>query len=68
MLGLFLFGFIYLTVLGEEVGGLVIFSYLFLLEGIIIRLIGGGRFACNEKKNECKYAVKKKRVCKYSHI
>lgn len=43
MLGLFLFGFIYLTVLGEEVGGLVIFSYLFLLEGIIIRLIGGGK-------------------------
>lgn len=42
MLVSLLFGFTYLRVLGamlQTKGGLIIFSYMFSLEGIIIRLI-----------------------------
>ena len=45
-------------------GGLVIISYLFLLEGIIIRLIQGQKKSARSEKNvnRCKCAVKKKKV------
>lgn len=56
--------------MSQKKDGLIIFSYLFFLEGIIIRLMQEKERSAHNKnlKNVCKHAVKQKKVCKYSHI